>query len=133
MSLLESLERARPHLESLPSGSVLAARIHDALSSDLVEDDLARVWYQLGFDVVYCTGFEPHLFDRLRTEPDFDIRWPMTFACHYWAQTGCSVDSACAEYLLGAGLGEQALEALGEYSGSEAVTMWRGRFDPLLR
>lgn len=131
--LLEKLQRAEASIVPLPAGRDLGERIRSVLQSPPGDNTgVSHLWAQLGFDLVLCTGFPEEVFEALRVTGDFDIRWPLTFACHYWGQTSASVDSACATWLRNAGLWEPARAVLPEYTnehtGEEWVDAWRKRF-----
>jgi hypothetical protein len=129
----ESLGRAEENIRALPGGHDLCARIGEAMCDPSALPTSTRAaWLQLGIDLVYCTGFPAAIFQFLRSEGDFDIRWPLTFAARYWGASGASVDEKCAAFLRENDLADEALEVLGEYTGEDWVRMWRERFARLL-
>ena len=129
----ESLERAEENICALPGGRAMCTRIRAAMQDPPALPTATRsAWLQLGIDLVYCTGFPEAIFQFLRSEGDFDIRWPLTFAARYWGASGGSVDKPCAAFLRENGLAYEALQVLGEYTGEDWLRMWRERFARLL-
>jgi hypothetical protein len=110
--------RTESHLDDLPGSAGLSARVRDGKPP----------WPEIGMAMSHCTWFPSAEFRALFVSGDFDVRWPLTFAAWYWGASGASVDQACADFLTGAGLLEQALTVLPEFNGPEWLSAWREGF-----
>lgn len=121
----DSFRRIEEPLCCLPAGRAMFTRIRAALTADpAMPPETRALWGRIGFAVIDCAGFPLPEFNALFAQGDFDVRWPLTFACWYVGQSGASVDRLCAAFLKQKGLCEAAQELLSEYGNNQWVSAW---------
>lgn len=124
----EQFDGTARHIRELPGGDEMCARITGSLSADSeTRTEHDNSWLEIGIALTYCTAFPVHEFTFLAEAGEFDVRWPLTFACWYWGASGASVDSHCAKFIQHQNLVEPARATLCQYSG-EFVSKWREDF-----
>jgi hypothetical protein len=128
---VEDFRKAESRIRALPGGASMCDRILAALQGDPGQMATRKLWLRLAWDLFYCSFFPGDVFQALHSQGDFDVRWPLSFACCYVLDSGASVDILCADFLHNAGLWAQARAVLHEYTGQEGVSGWRERFEQL--
>jgi hypothetical protein len=124
---IDDFERAEQHIRRLPGGREMCDRIRATLVGESnTQDATEALWTEIRFRLVYCAGFPASAFGVLCSGGDFDIRWPLTFALWYFADSGASVNELCANFLAKHCLWKQALQVLSEYPDD-----WRQQFEQL--
>ena len=86
------------------------------MESAVGERETTSPWRVIGVAMWYCASFPEDAFRRLLSAANFDVRWPMTFACWYFLASGARCDKQCVHFLRRANLIDDARRHLTEYS-----------------
>lgn len=116
--LPESWSEIEPRLRGMPGGATLCKRVRTG----------SDPWPEIARAISYCTHFPTAAFDALLASGRFDVRWPLTFAAYFLGSCGATVDPICARFLTAAGLWDEALEVLPEYTEPVWLNEWRESF-----